>query len=225
MAEERRGERQDRDERLEGAVQPAPVVKQKKEGGKARLLFPLLLLALGVGAGLHYSGLWDARPLVWGIIPQLPYVGKPIADFFGIPEQYTLTVAERRAFELEEWQKRLDARERELSTTRAEFDAASSDVAARAERLARAETARRNAQAEPRGASAEDSEEQKLLNQVVRTYQDMSARNAAQIVEQLRDPLAVRLLQKLPNEARASILGKMDPRRAARLTELMTVEQ
>ncbi|MDR2527655.1 MAG: MgtE intracellular region [Synergistaceae bacterium] len=224
MAEERRGDRQDRDERPESAGQAAPVTKQKKKSGKARVLFPLLLLALGVGAGLHFSGLWDARPLVWGIVPQLPYVGKPVARFFHIPEQYTLTVAERRAFELEEWQKRLDARERGLSATKAEFDAASGDVAARAERLARAESSRRNAPANP-GAGAEDSAEQKLIDQVVRTYQDMSSRNAAQIVEQLRDPLAVRLLQKLPNEARASILGKMDPKRAARLTELMTVER
>ena len=59
------------------------------------------------------------------------------------------------------------------------------------------------------------------MNQVAHTYQDMSARNAAAVVEQLRDSLAVELLMKLPNEARAAILGKMKPQKAARLTELM----
>jgi flagellar motility protein MotE (MotC chaperone) len=49
----------------------------------------------------------------------------------------------------------------------------------------------------------------------------MSARNAAQIVEQVSESLAVELLQKLPVDARASILGKMEPRKAARLTERM----
>ena len=59
------------------------------------------------------------------------------------------------------------------------------------------------------------------MNQVARTYQEMSARNAAAIVEQLRDSLAVELLMKLPNDARSSILGKIKPQKAARLTELM----
>ena len=64
--------------------------------------------------------------------------------------------------------------------------------------------------------------EQELMNQIARTYQDMSARNAAAIVEQLRDNLAVELLMKLPNDARASIMGKIKPTKAARLTELMS---
>ena len=63
------------------------------------------------------------------------------------------------------------------------------------------------------------------MNQVARTYQDMSARNAAAVVEQLRDSLAVELLMRLPNDARASILGKIKPAKAARITELMARPQ
>ncbi|MDR1378967.1 MAG: MgtE intracellular region [Synergistaceae bacterium] len=192
--------------------------KKKKKRSKSRLLFFLSLLAFGAGTGLHFSGLWDARPLVWSIVPQVPYVGTSVSRFFDIPEQYTLTVAQRRAFELEEWQKRLDERERKLGAKESAVDTASGDLGARMENLNRQASAAQNRE---ESVNAEKNSEQQLIDQVVRTYQDMSARNAAQIVEQVTEPLAVELLQKLPADARASILGKMDPRKAARLTELM----
>jgi hypothetical protein len=221
MAEERRDEGTERP----GGEAPQSVplaknAKKKKKRGKGRLFFFLLLLAFGVGAGLQFIGLWDARPLVWSVVPQIPYVGGPISRFFKIPEQYTLTVAQRRAFELEEWQKRLDERERLLGTKESVVDAASDDVGARMEDLNR-QALQNAAQNREESVDAERNAEQQLIDQVVRTYQDMSARNAAQIVEQVAEPLAVELLQKLPVDARASILGKMDPRKAARLTEMM----
>jgi flagellar motility protein MotE (MotC chaperone) len=222
MAEERRddGPRRPEEGRGENVPSTLPVSKKKKKRGKGRLLFPLLVLAAGIGAGLHFSGLWDARPLMWGIVPQIPYIGQPIADFFEIPAQFTLTVAQRRAYELEEWQKRLNERERDLSTRESAVETASDDVGTRAERLAQREaSAQRTAEQNP-GETASEAEK-KLIDQVVKTYQDMSPRNAAQIVEQVREPLAVQLLQKLPPDARASILGKMTPPKAARLTELM----
>ena len=224
MAEERRDDRPRRLEEGPGESAPiTPVAKKKKKRGKGRLLFPLLVLAAGIGAGLHFSGLWDARPLMWSIVPQIPYIGQPIAGFFEIPEQYTLTVAQRRAYELEEWQKRLDERERSLSSRESAVETASDDVKVRAERLAQQAQQEASVQrtAEQKNSETASDAEKKLIDQVVKTYQDMSPRNAAQIVEQVREPLAVELLQKLPPDARASILGKMAPPKAARLTELM----
>ncbi|MDR1978418.1 MAG: MgtE intracellular region [Synergistaceae bacterium] len=226
MAEERMddGPRRPETRSAEEPQRTPPVSKKKKKRGKGRLLFPLLLLASGIGAGLHFSGLWDARPLMWGIVPQIPYIGRPIADFFKIPEQYTLTVAQRRAFELEAWQKRLDERERRLGERESAVDTASGDVEMRSERLTRQEASMRQTADQKSNETASDAEK-KLIDQVVKTYQDMSPRNAAQIVEQVREPLAVELLQKLPPDARASILGKMDPKKAARLTERMAEGQ
>ncbi|MDR1623079.1 MAG: MgtE intracellular region [Synergistaceae bacterium] len=227
MAEERRDDRSRRPERPEeGAgdnsqiTAPARNAKKRKKRGKGRLLFPLLLLAAGVGAGLHFSGMWDARPLMWSIVPQIPYIGQPISKFFKIPEQYTLTVAQRRAYELEEWQQRLNDRERDLSVRESAVETASDDLGMRSERLARQEASIQRTAAEKPDETSTDAEK-KLIDQVVKTYQDMSPRNAAQIVEQVREPLAVELLQKLPPDVRASILGKMNPQKAARLTEMM----
>lgn len=214
-------------------VAPAPVVpkkkKKKKKMGKLTFFFWLILLALGTATGLHLSGIWDGRPLFWNVIPQIPYVGKQLAEFFRIPEVYSLTVAERRAIELKDWQQRLDAKERSLAKIESESVLSLDEQINNLNTLSR-DLNRRQRVIEQQEALLNDSEnspaataaEQEMMNQVARTYQDMSARNAAAIVEQLRDALAVELLMKLPNDARASIMGKIKPTKAARITELMT---
>ncbi|MDR1741271.1 MAG: hypothetical protein LBR38_05420 [Synergistaceae bacterium] len=200
-----------RDDGLRAAADEAPqqpvvnVVKKKR--GKGSLLFAIFLLAVGAATGLHFSGLWDARPLLWTITPNIPYVGDTLAEFFRVPKEFTLTAAERREMELREWEDRLAKREAELGR----------DAGEKAQDEQPAPSAP-TPKPEPPNT---DSREEQLMNQVVRTYQDMSARSAAQIVEELSDSLAVKLVQKLPNDVRASILGKMTPKKAARITELM----
>ena len=206
--------------------------KKKKKLGKLTFFFWLLLLACGTATGMHLSGIWDGRPLFWTIIPKIPYVGQQLSEFFQVPEFYALSVGERRAVELEQWQRRLDARERAIESSDVERMTVyenrelalmdlSRDIARRQRRL-RAETEEATAQDSNNGPT---ETEQELMNQVARTYQDMSARNAAAIVEQLRDAFAVELLMKLPNDARASIMGKLRPAKAARITELMSRPQ
>lgn len=227
MAEERPAAQQNADAPSE------PVIvrrKKKKKGmGKLTFFFWLLLLALGTATGMHLSGIWDGRPLFWTIVPKIPYFGPQLAEFFNVPEYYALSTGERRAVELEQWQRRLDALERSLESrdiARMEvyenrelaLVELSRDVARRRRRLAAEEAA----QAE-HGPDGPTDAEQELINQVARTYREMSARNAAAIIEQLRDPMAVELLMRLPNDARASIMGKLKPAKAARITELMSI--
>lgn len=214
----------------ENAEPSQPIVrkkKKKKKLGKLTFLFWLLLLALGTATGMHLSGIWDGRPLFWSVVPKIPFVGPQLAEFFQIPEVYALTSQERRAVELEQWQRRLDAWERSLESNDVsrmvvyeEREQAllelSRDVARRQRKLRAQEEAVTSQE-----SSGPTETEQELMNQVARTYQDMSARNAAAVVEQLRDSLAVELLMRLPNDARASILGKIKPAKAARITELM----
>ena len=205
--------------------------KKKKKGmGKLTFFFWLLLLALGTATGMHLSGIWDGRPLFWSIIPKIPYVGPQLAEFFNVPEFYALSTGERRAVELEQWQRRLDALERSLESrdiARMEvyenrelaLVELSRDVARRRRRLLAEEAAAQSSQ----NADGPTEAEQDLINQVARTYREMSARNAAAIIEQLRDAMAVELLMRLPNDARASIMGKLKPAKAACITELMSI--
>ena len=231
MAEERPVAEQPAQE----TVAPVRKKKKKKKLGKITFLFWLLLLALGTATGMHLSGIWDGRPLFWTLIPKVPYVGQQLSEFFQVPEFYALTANERRAVELEQWQRRLDALERSLESRDVDRMAVyesrelalvelSRDVARRQRRL-RAQEAEQNSAANNNNPDAPTETEQELMNQVARTYQDMSARNAAAVIEQLRDPLAVELIKKLPNDARASIMGKLKPAKAARITELMTRPQ
>ena len=224
MAEERwdvaPGKQDGRTSEVSGAAPPA--VKKKKKRGKGTMFFILLLLAFGVGTGLHFSGIWDARPLVWEVVPQIPYIGKNVAKFFGIPEQYTLTVAERRAYEQNERQKRLDERERNLIAREFAVDTASSDLAVRLERVARLEVSAKENNARKSSETASESEKE-LISQRIKDFNTMSARNSAQIVEEMSDELAVKIMQGLNNDARTSILGKMDAKKAARLVELMSI--
>ncbi len=212
-------------------TEPVIVRRKKKKKGMGKFTFFLwmLLLALGTATGMHLSGIWDGRPLFWTIIPNIPYFGPQLAEFFNVPEFYALSVGERRAVELEQWQRRLDAQERALESR----DIARMEVYENRE-LALVELSRdvsrrqRRLQAQEAAQGTQESDgptetEQELINQVARTYREMSARNAAAVVEQLRDTFAVELLMRLPNDARASIMGKLKPTKAARITELMSI--
>ena len=211
-----------------------PVVhrkKKKKKLGKLTFFFWMLLLALGTATGMHLSGIWDGRPLFWTVIPKVPYFGPRLAEFFQVPEFYALSVGERRAVELEQWQRRLDAQERALESRDIErmtvYENRELALVELSRDVARLQRRFRQQQAEHENQDNDtpSETEQELMNQVARTYQDMSARNAAAVVEQLRDSLAVELMMKLPNDARASILGKLKPAKAARITELMSRPQ
>ena len=205
---------------VQAQVQEEAPRPRKKKIGKIGLFFWMILLGVGTAVGLHISGLWDGRPLFWNIVPKIPYAGPSLSEFFKIPSEYSLTANERRAIELADWQKRLDERERALNERSSEIDLKSEELMSKI-----GDVERRESLLTQKGDGAEGNgptpTEQELMNQVARTYQEMSARNAAAIVEQLRDSLAVELLMKLPNDARSSILGKVKPQKAARLTEMM----
>ena len=218
MAEER-AEAEAQVQAQEEVAQPKPK-KKKKKTSKLSLFLWLILLGIGTAVGLHISGLWDGRPLFWNMVPKIPYAGPALAEFFKIPAEYSLTANERRAIELSEWQKRLDERERALNERSGELEIKSEELMSKMGDVERRESllTQKGEEADGNGPTPT---EQELMNQVARTYQEMSARNAAAIVEQLRDSLAVELLMKLPNDARSSILGKIKPQKAARLTEMM----
>ena len=231
MAEERPANNAQNDAPAE---QPVIVKRKKKKKGMGKFSFFLwlLLLALGTATGMHLSGIWDGRPVFWTIIPKIPYFGQQLAEFFNVPEYYALTVSERRAVELVQWQRRLDTLERSIESrdvARMEvyenrelaLVELSRDIARRRRRLQAQEAAMTNQQNNEGATEAE----QELINQVARTYREMSARNAAAIVDQLRDVMAVELLMRLPNDARAAIMGKLKPAKAARITELMSISR
>ncbi len=204
-------------EDIEEESSPRPVrKKEKKKSRKGALLFLFLFLAAGTAIGLHAAGSWDARPVMYWTVPRIPWVGKKLASALGIPGEYSLTAEQRRTIELQRWNDRLNERERELEEREKLLAVVSADLGKRAAAVEKIEASQSAAQVKP----PENAEEEKAyLDMLMKTYQEISPRKAALILEQLREDLAVKLLGAMPQDARASILGRMEAVRAARLTE------
>ena len=187
-----------------------------------------MLLISGAAAGLQASGGVDLRPYVYPIVPKIPSIGPSLAELLDIPETYALSAPERRRIELEEWEesisassKSLDQRERDLealsndlSAMAASLDAEREEIASRLEALSRDEDSRDAPALQRVGGSS--------IEETIRTFQDMSPRNAAAILEKLDAKLAVSILGGLPQDTRGTLLARMDADIAARLTEQLT---
>ena len=207
--------------------------KKKKKNRGCGFLLLLMLLATGAAAGFHVSGAVDLRPYVYPVVPMIPYVGETLADMLDIPEIYTMTADERRRLELEEWENRIaetvrsiDERERNLNLLSAELDELERILDAEREVLAaREEALNEDIEAGgmdpggPQGGTGDDAAD---IQDTIRTYQDMSPRRAASILERLDEDLAVTILDGMPLDTRGILLGRMDADIAARLTEQLS---
>ncbi|MEA3284707.1 MAG: MgtE intracellular region [Synergistota bacterium] len=197
--------------------------EKKKNASKGLRRFMLLLFLLvgvaGAAIGLQFSGVWDARPLLYSIVPKLPYVGDRLSDLLEVPEVYTMTVEERRRYELRLWEDRLAEKELSLDELERRLVVLSSDLSARRDRIEIDEARIISMDQSPESEKELSELEKADFERVVRTYQEISARRAAKIVESLDPALAVKILRSLPEDDSAKILGRMDAAKAAWLTE------
>lgn len=202
--------------------------KRKKRGCGFFLI--LALLASGVAAGVQASGGADMRPYVYEVVPRIPFVGKKLASLFGIPETYSLTTDERRRIELDEWEVEIAKRARSLDAQIKAAEAASKDLTRREREV---EEARENLRARiealsgDMGGSGENfsAEQRDELERIVKTFEEMSPKNAAAILEKLDGNLAVSVLDQLTEDFRAKTLGRMDAEMAAALMERLSEYQ
>jgi flagellar motility protein MotE (MotC chaperone) len=201
--------------------------KKKKKRKGCGFFIVMLLLASGIAAGLQASGAVDLRPYLYPAVPKIPYVGDEMSRLLDIPAIYAMTADERRAVELDEWETRIADAVRSMDERETNLNALSDDLAAREKTLddERQEIASRiealSRDMEEQRAN-EDAPSADALGEIVRTFQDMSPRNAAAILEKLDDQLAVSILDGVPQDTRGTLLARMDADRAARLTEQLT---
>ena len=203
----------------------APIPKKPKSSSKLKNFLFFIFLATGAIIGLHHSGYINILPFIWSTAPKIPYIGDYLKAHYKIPEVYTLTVEERRKLELQQWQDRLDIKERELQEKLAQSEILSNDITIRQQKIDKQEADLLIKGSDIRIKAEATPEEEALMKELTGTYQEISPRRSAQIVAQLPDHLAVELMRNLPQDARASILSKMDPKRAARLTESLANPQ
>ncbi|MDR1651157.1 MAG: MgtE intracellular region [Synergistaceae bacterium] len=204
-----------------------PGKKKKKRRGCGFFIL-LTLLAAGAAAGLQASGGVDLRPYVYPVVPKIPYVGSQLSSLLSIPEIYAMTTQDRRRIELDEWESLIAESARSLDMRELALDSLSNDLsemerslgeqreelASRLEALSGDEPGNASGTGEGSGDTG--------IEETIRTFQDMSPRNAAAILEKLDADLAVAILDGLPQDTRGTLLGRMDAEIAANLTRQLT---
>ena len=204
--------------------------KKKKKRGCGFFLL-LMLLAAGVAAGVQASGGADLRPYVYEIVPRIPVVGGNLAGLLGIPEVYSLTTDERRRIELDEWEIEIANRTRSLDAQLKAADKTSRDLTRKEKDLEEAQEelrARIEALSDDIGGTSGENltaTQKDELGRIVKTFEEMSPKNAAAILEKLDGNLAVAVLAQLAEDFRAKALGRMDAEVAAALMERLSEYQ
>jgi len=215
---------------VEGQAEQEPKeasLRPPKKKRKSRWFGLLLIFLLVLGAlfGLHVSGVVDLRPIIYTTVPRIPVLGKRLGKLLSVPERYALTAVERRRLELEEYEKSVMDKLRELEAQKTAVEAASQDLAAReaklrARELALQEAARRASGPQESATSNHDGS----FDELVQIFQEINPRRGSEILMQLPKELAVRILKALPQDQAASLLGRMDATKAAELTEQLVKE-
>jgi len=211
----------------EQELQETPPRPPKKKKKKSRWLGLLLafLLVLGALFGLHVSGVVDLRPIIYTTVPRIPVLGKRLGKLLSVPERYAMTAVERRRLELEEYEKSVMDKLRELEAQKTAVEAASQDLAAReaklrARELELQEAAQRVSGSQGSAVSSNDDS----FEELIQIFQEINPRRGSEILMQLPKELAVRILKALPQDQAASLLGRMDATKAAELTEQLVKE-
>jgi flagellar motility protein MotE (MotC chaperone) len=224
-------ERRYEDESATPESRPPSVKGGKKKKKKRRgcgFFIMALILAAGIAAGIQASGAVDLRPFVFTVIPMLPKVGPGLTETLGIPEEYSLTSAERRRIENDEREtmlavmsRSLDARQKDLDKVSRDLSLKEDDLNYAQEELAAKLEALSNDMAANESQSPTEAQREEVA-EIISTFEQMSVKNAAAILEKLNPNLAVTVLDGLPEDVRANTLGRMDATLAAGLMEQLT---
>jgi|GEM_PF-454298 len=205
--------------------------KKKKKKRGCGFLFLLMLLTSGIAAGVQMSGGADLRPYVYEIVPRIPWVGNSLRELMGIPEIYSLTTDQRRRIELTEWEEEIADKSRSLDLRVQAAEKTSRDLTLREKELeADREDLRKRLEAlsgDIGGASGDrlSASQRDELERIVKTFEEMSPKNAAAILEKLNENLAVAVLDQVAEDFRAKTLGRMDAEYAAELMEKLSEYQ
>jgi flagellar protein FlbB len=141
---------------------------------------------------------------------KIPGISQLIQDEQKTSEQILKDRLIEQKATLEEKTLQVKKLEQELENKQKEIDSLKNEI----ERL--------NAEMETKQKSTEAEQEQKqTMKDIVKMYESMSAKNAAQIITELSDNDAVTILSSLNSEKAADILEKMDPANAAKYTSLL----
>lgn len=196
------------------------------------ILFLVLFALIGTSVGLHFARVIDVKKVylssVYPYASRIPYIGKYVERFTS--EMRTrFTPIERRRYELEVWAKRLRELEERLKREIAERESKLEEERRRLEeeRNRLEEERRRLAELteslskELSGKRISEEEAKRLASY----YAAMRPAEAAAILSNLDEDLAIAILRNLDQDKVAKILASLDPGKAAQLISKMGREK
>jgi flagellar protein FlbB len=116
--------------------------------------------------------------------------------------QQKATIEEKK-LQIKELEKELENKQREIDSLKNEIE-------------------RLNAEMETKQTTESENEKEQTMNDIIKMYESMSAKNAAKIIPEMSDNDAIKILASLKSETAAEILEKMEPAIAAKYTALLT---
>ncbi|RWZ60491.1 hypothetical protein EQV77_04135 [Halobacillus fulvus] len=114
-------------------------------------------------------------------------------------------------------QETIDTQNEELEVLRAEADSKQATIEEMEQKILVLEAELESAVSEEEGPDP--------MSDLARSFQDMDPEQAAPIVSNMREDLAVQVLEEVPSAERGEILGEMDPEEAANLMTLLIANQ
>ncbi|ADL13146.1 MotE family protein [Acetohalobium arabaticum] len=171
-------------------------------------ILAIILSIIVVVIGLQMFGIMDVKGIAINQMKKIPVAKQMIAgqeiqtELEAELEQEEEKVAELTQ-ENQELKNRLEGRNSELKDKQ-------STIETLEEELANLET--------------QQQERKNRIKKLVDMYQAMDAANVAQVIPELKDSLAIRILQELEAEHAGDILSQLPPEEAARYSDILSGE-
>lgn len=132
--------------------------------------------------------------------------------------------AEKESGALDEYEERIVNLEADLKDREAQMEKYESIIDSKDMEIQNADLARQRVEGEIEELRAVQNEDKKESKEIVKTFEEMRPNKAAPILVAIGDEEALKILSNVKTETLASILEKMEPETAARLTAELTVE-
>lgn len=197
--------RQTRTDRTSINVPKLPI----NRGNIAAVMLVLSFAALRiVWSGLEASGIATAT-LADASISRTGELQTAARPKFDSEEVQVLKTLDSRRAELEERGKKIDARNDELNQKEIAFTARLTELRELTEKL-------------KLERDKDDKRKNGQLDQLANVYGAMSPQEAAQLIEQLDETIALQLIQRMPEKRVGQILALMTPQRALSITRSLS---
>ncbi|MBU8877833.1 MotE family protein [Bacillus sp. FJAT-29790] len=150
-------------------------------------------------------------------------------NVFEITKEYSQKIpfisTEEKTQSVEELETKMIELEAEIKDREAKISQLETKLDSKDQEISKAQKERERLEEEIDELTAMKEENKRAFKDIVKTYETISAKKAAPIISQMSEPEAIKILSNLKAATLAGIMEKMDPKDAARFTELLTVEK